>query len=72
MAYDIRQLGGGLPSAYTDYDMLDIGNPKGRPYRVGTGAVIKLPKAYQKYADKILKAIESYKVAADQFYVVYE
>lgn len=72
VAYDIRQLGGGLPSAYTDYDMLDIGNPKGRPYRVGTGAVIKLPKAYQKYADKIQKAIESYKVAADQFYVVYE
>lgn len=72
VAYDIRQLGGGLPSAYTDYDMLDIGNPKGRPYRVGTGAVIKLPKAYQKYADKILKAVESYKVAADQFYIVYE
>lgn len=71
-AYDIRQLGGGLPSSYADYDMLDIGNPKGKPYRIGTGAVIKIPKAYQKYADKIQKAIESYKVAADQFYVIYE
>ena len=72
VAYDLRQLGGGLPETMTDYDMIDIGNPKGRPYRVGVGAVIKLPKAYQKYADKIQKAIESYKVAADKFYVVYE
>lgn len=72
VAYDLRRLGGGLPETMTDYDMIDIGNPKGRPYRVGVGAVIKLPKAYQKYADRIQEAIESYKVAADKFYVVYE
>lgn len=72
VAYDIRQLGGGLPEKLKDYDMIDIGNSKGRPYRVGVGAVIRLPKAYQKYADKIQQAVESYKVAADKFYVVYE
>lgn len=70
-AYDIRQLGGGLPEEYTDYDMIDIGNMKGRPYRVGTGAVITLPKAYEKYDERIRKAVESYKVAADQFYIIY-
>ena len=70
-AYDVRQLGGGLPEGYTDYDMMDIGNPKGRPYRVGTGAVITLPKAYEKYDERIRKAVESYKVAADQFYIIY-
>lgn len=71
-AYDIRQLGGGLPTKFTDYDMIDIGNSKGRPYRMGVGAVIRLPKVYQKYADKIQQAIEKYKVAADKFYVIYE
>lgn len=70
-AYDIRQLGGGLPATLTDYDMIDIGNMKGRPYRVGTGAVIRLPKAYEKYDERIRKAVESYKVAADQFYIIY-
>ena len=70
-AYDIRQLGGGLPKEYKDYDMMDIGNMMGRPYRMGTGAVITLPKAYEKYDERIRKAVESYKVAADQFYIIY-
>lgn len=71
VAYDIRQLGGGLPKEYEDYDMMDIGNMMGRPYRMGTGAVITLPKTYEKYDERIRKAVESYKVAADQFYIIY-
>ena len=70
-AYDLRQLGGGLPEGHEDYDMMDIGNMMGRPYRMGTGAVITLPKAYEKYDERIRKAVESYKVAADQFYIIY-
>ena len=38
---------------------------------MGTGAVIRLPKAYEKYDERIRKAGESYKVAADQFYIIY-
>ena len=72
IAYDIRRLGGGLPEGYTDYDMMDIGNRNGRPYRMGTGAVIRLPKAYEKYADRIQAAVDAYKVAADKLYIIYE
>ena len=71
-SFDIRQLGGGLPKEYTDYEMLDIGNLKGRPYRIGTGSVIVLPKRLEKYDDRIRQAIADYKVAANRIYVVYE
>lgn len=71
-AYDIRILGGGLPEKYTDYEMLDIGNLKGRPYRDGTGAVIVLPKAYEKYKDRIEESVNRYKIAADQFYFIFQ
>lgn len=72
LAYDIRMLGGGLPRTYTDYDMLDIGNLNGRPYRVGTGAVIKIPKRYKEYDVRIKDAVARYKVAADKFYFIYD
>ena len=52
--------------------MFDIGNLNGRPYRIGTGAVVKLPKAYKPYENEILAAINKYKVAADQFYIIFE
>lgn len=71
-AYDIRMLGGGLPQKYNNYEMLDIGNIKGRPYRTGTGAVIKLPKRFEKDDVKIRDAVARYKVAADKFYFVYQ
>ena len=71
-AYDIRLLGGGLPSEYTDYEMMDIGHVKGRPYRVGVAAVIELPKKYQIYDERIKESVDRYKVAADQIYVTYK
>jgi len=71
-AYDIRLLGGGLPSEYTDYEMMDIGNIKGRPYRVGVAAVIELPKKYRIYDERIKESVNRYKVAADQMYVTYK
>ena len=71
-AYDIRMLGGGIPEGYTDFEMFDIGNLNGRPYRIGTGAVVKLPKAYKPYKSEILAAINKYKIAADQFYIIFD
>lgn len=71
-SYDVRLLGGGIPETKYNYEMLDIGNLKGRPYRIGTGAVIKLPEVFKKYDERILSLVEKYKVAADKFYTVYE
>ena len=71
-AYDIRLLGGGLPQEYTDYEMVDIGHIKGRPYRVGVAAVIELPKKYRIYDERIKESVDRYKVAADQMYVTYK
>ena len=71
-SYDVRLLGGGIPETKYNYEMLDIGNLKGRPYRVGTGAVIKLPEVFKKYDERILSLVEKYKVAADKFYTVYD
>jgi len=71
-AYDIRQLGGGLPAEYTDYEMMDVGHIKGRPYRVGVSAVIELPKNYREYDARIKESVDRYKVAADQIYVTYK
>lgn len=72
IAFDIRQSGGGLPEKIDDFDMLDIGSENGRPYRAGVAAIIKLPKKYEKYDEKIRAAVEAYKVAADKFYILYE
>lgn len=72
IATDIRTLGGGIPVTENDYDMLDIGNILGRPYRTGVGAVITLPKSMEKYDARIRDAIEKYKVAADEFFILYE
>ena len=70
-ATDIRIMGGGLPLNYTNYDMMNIGVPQGKPYRMGVGGIIKLPKKYEPYDDKIKQAVTTYKVAADMFYIIY-
>lgn len=70
-SYDVRLLGGGLPEKYTDYEMFDISNIKGRPYRVGTGAIVCLPSEYKQYDELIQDAIDKYKVAGDKIYTWY-
>ena len=64
---DIRTPGGGLPSGEKDiYNLLDIGNVYGRPYRVGSTLIIKIPRKYEKHKDKIKKAINKH-IAAGEF-----
>ena len=59
--YDIRIKGGGLPeSCRDDYDMLDIGNPYGRPYRKGSTLIFRLPKNLMQYRDKIEKEVKKH------------
>jgi hypothetical protein len=63
---DMRQLGGGLiEEAKDDYDLLDIGHSNGRPYRKSNTLIITMPKKYEQYKDKILQALDKYKVGED-------
>lgn len=70
---DVRILGGGLPeSCKADYEMLDIGNLYGRPYRVGTSMIIRLPERLEIHDTYIQEAINKNKNAADLAVIVYE
>lgn len=55
--YDLRKLGGGEIGC-VNYDMIDTGNILGRPYRLGSALIIKLPKEYKPYADIIREQLE--------------
>ena len=66
-AFDIRQLGGGLPLVCKDdYAMEDIGNVYGRPYRIGSTVIITLPRRCKPYEDKIRDAIDLHIAAGEK------
>jgi hypothetical protein len=70
---DMRQLGGGLPAdAKDDYGMLDIGHINGRPYRKSNTLIVKMPKKYEQYKDKISEAINKYKIGEDYLVLFFE
>ena len=52
---DIRQFGGGEISANKNYEMIDSSSLKGRPLRIGSAFIIKLPLRFGSYRD-ILEA----------------
>ena len=67
---DIRPYGGGLPVDEKDvYSLLDIGNVKGRPYRLGSTIIIRLPKRLEEHREKIKDAIDRH-IAAGQHYAL--
>lgn len=71
--YDIRIEGGGLPEKYPDnYNMVDIGHINGRPYRVGSTVIIRLPKALKKHEEKIMKALNQHIAAGDYPVLIFE
>lgn len=71
--YDIRIKGGGLPESFgNDYDLLDIGNPYGRPYRKGSTLIFRLPKQLEEHKDKLEKEIEKHIIASDIPIFVYD
>lgn len=70
--YDTRVFGGGLPEkSPDDYEMLDIGNPYGRPYRIGSTLIIKIPKKYEEYNDRIQSEVKKHISAGDYPVFVY-
>ena len=63
---DMRQIGGGLKEeTKEDYNLLDMGHINGRPYRKSNTLIITMPKKYEQYKDKIMDALEKYKVGED-------
>lgn len=71
--HDIRILGGGLPEDQNDdYDMFDIGHILGRPYRVGSTLIIRLPLKFQSYEERIRAEIDKHISAGDAYVLVFE
>lgn len=65
--YDMRQLGGGLKEDELDnFNLLDIGNMQGRPYRKAGTIVFTMPKKYEPHREIILEAINEY-IGADEY-----
>lgn len=70
---DIRTPGGGLPSQEEDnFNLIDIGNLYGRPYRIGSTLIIRLPKKLETHKNKIRKAINQHIVAGEYPVLIFE
>lgn len=71
--YDTRINGGGLPDDQPDdYNMSDIGNILGRPYRLGSSLVIRLPVLLKQYEERIRKELDKHVAAGDTYVIVFE
>lgn len=71
--FDTRIMGGGLPADQPDdYDMLDIGHIFGRPYRVGSTLIVRLPIKLQSYKDRIITELDKHIAAGDSYVLVFE
>lgn len=71
--YDVRVMGGGIPEQLPDdYNMMDIGNLNGRPYRLGSTNIIHLPLAYKKYKDKIEDAVNLHAASGEYNIIVFD
>lgn len=70
---DLRAMGGGLPAGMLDdYGLLDIGHVNGRPYRVGSSVVIRLPATLKPYEKEIRAAVDKHQSGADYAVYVFE
>ena len=73
VACDTRIMGGGLPDDQAkDYDMLDIGHINGRPYRLGSTLIIRVPKKIKTYDEKIRRELDKHIAAGDEYVLVFE
>lgn len=71
--YDIRVKGGGIPEdADDDYNMIDIGQVNGRPYRVGFTMIIHLPMYLKDHEDKIMSELSKHAAAGDYPVLIFE
>lgn len=69
---DIRAYGGGEDSKELNYDMIDTGSIKGRPYRLGSTLIIRLPERYRKHKDNLMAEIKKHISSADYPILIFE
>ena len=70
---DTRISGGGLPiDQPDDYDMLDIGHVNGRPYRVGSTLIIRVPKKLKQFEARIKSELDKHIAAGDEYVLYFE
>ena len=73
VACDTRVSGGGLPDGQPDdYDMLDIGHVNGRPYRLGSTFIVRVPKKLSNYESRIRTELDKHVAAGDEYVLVFE
>lgn len=71
--HDTRISGGGLPEDQPDdYNMSDIGNILGKPYRLGSSLIIRLPVRLKQYEERIKKELDKHVAAGDTYVIVFE
>lgn len=68
---DIRQLGGGEISS-SNYEMIDSGNIYGRPIRIGSTFIIKLPQRFQNYRTILENELKKHIASGDYPILVFE
>jgi hypothetical protein len=52
--------------------MLDIGHINGRPYRLGSTLIIRVPKKIKTYDEKIRRELDKHIAAGDEYVLVFE
>lgn len=72
-AYDIRVAGGGIPEDMEDdFDMSDIGQINGRPYRVGSTLIIRLPASLRDHEEKIMAELSKHAASGDYPVLIFD
>lgn len=70
---DLRILGGGLPEGLPDdYNLIDISNALGRPYHKNATLIIRLPKKYEKFEDRLRKEINKHISGGEYPVIIFE
>jgi hypothetical protein len=69
---DIKIYGGGECSKNPNYEMIDTGSIHGRPYRVGSTVIIRLPKRFEKNKDILMSEIKKHMSSGDYPILVFE
>ena len=69
---DIRTVGGGEEFSISNYDMIDTGSLSGRPYRIGSTMIIKLPARFRLHKDVIEQEIKKHMASADYPIILFE
>ena len=70
---DIRNYGGGeSDNSEPNYEMIDTGSLKGRPFRLGSTMIIKLPKRFEQYKSILESELQKHISSGDYPILIFE